>query len=145
MAILQQFSGRLYIDNAGGTLTDISANGTTFTLNITNTTGSYNVLNSPWTKTTDGPRAWSVDCELIAETGTNGYSLIRDWVMATSPGARTVRIDQPDSSAGSQRYEGEARISNANGLLNANASAGDPVRVSFTLTGDGVLTASTIS
>lgn len=145
MAILQQFSGRIYIDNAGGTLTDIGANGTSFTLNVTNQTGQYNVLNTPWTKTVDGPRAWSVDCELIAETGTNGYSLLRDWITTTSPGARTVRIDQPDSSTGSQRFEGEARISNANGLLNANASAGDPVRVTFTLLGDGQLTPSTIA
>jgi hypothetical protein len=145
MAILQQFSGRIYLDNAGGTLTDIGANGTSFMLNVTNTTATYNVLNTPWTKATDGPRSWSIDCELIAETGTNGYSLIRDWVMATSPGARTVRIDQPDSSTGSQRYEGECRISNANGLLNANASAGDPVRVTFTLTGDGQLTPSIVA
>ena len=145
MAILQQFSGRIYLDNAAGTLTDIGANGTSFTLNLTNTTSQYNVLNTPWSKATDGPRSWSVDCELIAETGTNGYSLLRDWIMATSPGARTVRIDQPDSSSGSQRYEGECRIKNASGLLNANASAGDPVRVSFTLVGDGELYDSIIS
>lgn len=144
MVILQKFSGRIYVDNAGGTLTDIGGNGTTFALNVTNTTGQYNVLNTPWTKTVDGPRGWSADCELIAETGTNGYSLLRDWIMAVSPGARTVRLDQPDSQPGSQRFEGEARISNANGLLNADASAGDPVRVTFTLSGDGALTASTI-
>lgn len=144
MAILQQFSGKIYLDNAGGTLTDIGANGTKFTLNVTNTTGQYNVLNTPWTKTVDGPRGWSVDCELIAETGTNGYSLLRDWITATSPGARTVRLDQPDSNPGSQRYEGEVRVANANGLANANASAGDPVRVTFSLQGDGDLTDSVI-
>lgn len=144
MAVLQQFSGRIYVDNVGGTLTDIGASGTTFTLNILNMTGQYNTLNTPWTKTVDGPRGWSIDCELIAETGTNGYSLLRDWIMATSPGARTVRIDQPDSQPGSQRYEGECRVSNANGILNANASSGEPVRVSFTLQGDGVLTSSIV-
>ena len=144
MAVLQQFLGKLYIDNAGGTLTDISANETSFSLTVNNTTGQYNTLNTPWTRSVDGPRAWSATCELIAEPGTNGYSLLRDWIMATSPGARTVRMDQPDSAAGSQRYEGEARIQNADGLLNANASSGDPVRVSFTLVGDGALTASTV-
>jgi hypothetical protein len=142
---LQQFLGKLYIDNAGGTLTDISADDTRFSLDVTNTVGQYNTLNTPWTKATDGPRSWSVNCELIAEPGTNGYSLLRDWVMATSPGARTVRMDQPDSTTGAQRYEGEARISNASGLLMADASSGDPVRVTFTLTGDGALTASIVA
>jgi hypothetical protein len=145
MAPMQQFLGKLYIDNVGGVLTDCSPNGASFNLNVTNQTGQYATLNTPWMKTTDGPRSWSVDCELIAEAGTNAYSLLRDWIMATSPGARTVRIDQPDSLTGSQRYEGEARISNANGLLNANATSGDPVRVSFTLTGDGILTPSIVA
>lgn len=145
MAIGQQFQGKMYLDNAGGTLTDISANETSFTLNVTNATATYGVLNTVWQKAVDGIRSWSVDCELIMETGTNGYSLLRDWIMATSPGARTVRLDQPDSLSGSQRYEGEVRIQNANSLVNANAMGSDPVKVTFTLVGDGTLTASTIA
>ena len=145
MAVIQQFQGKLYIDNVGGTLTDISANESSFTLNVTNATAEYGVLNTVWKKSVDGMRGWSVDCELIAEPGTNGYSLLRDWIMATSPGARTVRMDQPDSQPGSQRYEGEARIQNTNGLLNANAMGSDPVKVTFTLIGDGALVASIIA
>lgn len=145
MAVMQQFQGKLYIDNVGGVLTDVSPNETSFTLNVQNATATYGVLNTQWQKAVDGLRSWSVDCELIAEPGTNGYSLLRDWIMAAAPGARTIRMDQPDSLTGSQRYEGEARIQNANGLLNANATGSDPVRVTFTLVGDGALTPSVIA
>lgn len=144
MAPLEKYAGKMYIDNAGGTLTDVGGNGTKFRVSVRNQVGQYVTLNTKWVKRVDGPREWQVDIELVAETGTNGYSLLRDWIMADAPGARTGRFDQPDSQPGSLRFEGEVRVQNADGLLDADASVGEVVRVTSSLMGDGALTASVI-
>jgi hypothetical protein len=145
MPVLSKGFGVVYLDNAGGTLTDVSGQGATCALSAENAVGSYFVLNSRYQKTLDGGVSWSADLEIIAETGTNGYSLIRDWFLSATGGARTFRFDQPDSTTGSQRYEGEVRLASVNGLLSAQAGAGEPVRLSVRLVGDGPLTASIVA
>lgn len=144
MAPIQQLRGKLYIDNAGGTLTDISVQDTEATLSVQNRTTTYNRLNEAWDFTLNGVRGWRISGKLLVEPGTNGFSLLCDLMFSATMNSRTIRIDQPDSQPGSRRYEGEACLGNLDGLATLMAGSAEPVEVTYELIGDGPLTASVI-
>lgn len=147
MAYIAQGQGVINIDTSAGSLTDISADTEGFGIDVDVNVGEFFTLDNDWSKSLSGGRKASVDITVIGETGTGGgYDLLSDWFFNTAhKTARTLRIDQPDSVAGSIRYSGEFRLQSLGKPHQASAGSGDPVRTVARLVGDGAITRTVIT
>lgn len=148
MAVVARGQAVVQLDNSSGTLTALTSGTVGATIEVTQNTGKYFTLDSDWQKALDGGKTWRVTLRFVADTsGTSAYSYLRDWMLPASgrSGARTIQIDFPDSTNGSQRYSGEVVIDSLTDLGSAEAGSGDPVMVTAQLTGSGVLTDSIIT
>lgn len=147
MAYIAQGQGVINLDNSAGTLTDISAGCERFGLSADINVGEFFTLGSDWGKSLSGGKKATVDLTVIGETGTShAYDLLADWLFNTAhKTARTLRIDQPDSSSGSVRYSGEFRLRTLGDAHTANAGSGDPVRTTAQLASDGTITRTVIT
>jgi len=132
------------LDNAGGTPTDISGSTNRIKSSIGQDLGRYHVHGSDWPKRLDGERDGSFTLTVLYTTAANeGFEVLRDWIFAANPGARSIRIDTPNSSAGSDRYTAEVRIEDLRWTLAADK--GGPVMVTARLMPDGEISHVTIS
>jgi len=139
-------AARVYVDIGDGTLTEISGSTTEVTPNFESSEGSVQTLEGRWpirkVCKSDGSFSLSV---VYSTTGDEGLDLLRDWWFdnANYNVARSIRIDQPDSAAGSDRYQCEAYLTSFTFTL--AASEPGPVVVSAELLPEGEITFSTIA
>jgi len=134
----------IFLDNAGGTPTDISGSTNRAKSNLSQDLARYHPHGSDWPKRLDGERDGSfILTVLYTTTADEGFDILRDWMLAASPGARSIRIDAPDSSIGSDRYTAEVRIEDLHWELGADK--GGPVAVTARLMPDGAISHATIA
>ncbi|NIP86509.1 MAG: hypothetical protein GTO03_13460 [Planctomycetales bacterium] len=133
------------LDNAGGTLTDISGSSNAVSLTFSNEVGTYRRAGS------DAPTRYleaqdlSISLSVVYSTASGeGLALLRAWAAGSIGGgdARTIRIDVPDSTSGSDRYQVEVLPGNLEIPLASNE--GGPVLVTAALESTGAYTVSTI-
>lgn len=141
MADIPQFQARVYLDNAGGSLQEL-ADTADCKLSIDNGVVDNSRINNRFSEFNDGKLSWSVQMSLYIVIGASNYAMATDWALAG--GKRTIRMDTPDSAAGSIRWEGECLLRNAGDVLSAVATSGDSAKMTLSLQGSGTLTKSTI-
>ena len=134
------------LDNDSGVLTDISGSTNAVQIRLTNEIGTYRRVDNDYPVR----RLLSKDATLslavlYSTTADEALDILRDWVSEAVAynNARTVRVDVPDSSVGSDRYQMEV-LPDGLDLALAADNAG-PVMVSATLQSTGGLTVSTIT
>lgn len=136
--------GVIYVDNAGGTPTEISATTTLFRLRGDRAIGTWTPVNGDWNNATEGGRNGQIDVTVAFDRDSaSGYSLLRDWFFAG--GARTVELYKPDTGVGSQKYSCEARIGTMDPLIASEGGNAELLTVNVTLTVDGPVTETVVT
>lgn len=126
------------LDDADGNLTDISGSTNAVQIRITNEIRTFRRVNADFpTRKLTGKDA-TADIIILYSTGADeALDIIRDWVSAAIDGddARTLRVDIPDSSIGSDRYQMEALPTGYDLSLAADEAAPATIGISFSSTG----------
>lgn len=132
----------LKIDNAGGTLTDISGTSNSVSFDFTNTTEKASVFGDSNPLVFEGPKDDKISAKgLFSTTSTEAYFLLDAW--SASGGARSIQVDTPNSSAGSKRYTAEVYLQNLK-LGELDASSAKPIMWSAEFVPSGGITRATI-
>lgn len=134
----------LQVDNASGTLTDVSGS--------TNQAGMSFSINTSETNTFEGQWAIKKACKTAVSisvsatysvTETEALNIFADWFFNSHTASRSVQIDIPDSTVGSDRYAGEFVLESFDVPLDAGDAG--VILSSVSLANDGAFTRATIS
>lgn len=129
------------VDNAGGTLTNVSGSTNQWSATMTNTNGKFFTFADSWQRVTDGGKSVSLNITaLYSPTTDEGADLFLTWYATDPSGVRTVQIDYADAS-GAKRLTGEFAIDSA--TSGATAGQGGPAQVQATLASHGAPTITT--
>ena len=111
------------LDNAVGSLTDISNYLTTITVDMSASIGVFYTFGSPSANKSEGKRDFKATLGVRpAEDSTGASRILNAWATAASTmGTRSLRVDTPDASSGSCRIDAECYLS-AWQLMNQDAS-----------------------
>jgi hypothetical protein len=157
MTVLLQNPGVVKIDNAAGTLADISDQVVSCTLTHNMTVGSYHVISTQWQQQTQGalPKVFELSLTIIKDdTATTGaYDIIQDWCTGTATastaqietGLKTVELYDPDAGIGSEKWTGEFMLVSAGAPVTKNASSGDAQQLTVTLRSHNAVTRTTVT
>lgn len=134
----------VWLDNAGGTPTDISGSAASLRPSLELEQGMYRARASAWPKHLDGGKNASVTINVVfSTTADEGWDILKDWFHASSPGARTLTWYEPSKTAGADCYSGEFRLERMS--WDDSAGAGGPVVATADLVPDGAVSHSTYS
>jgi hypothetical protein len=132
------------LDKSGGALTNISGSANNVSMNITQNIGEATTFDGDWTIKKACGKSVSVSLAVVySVTADQGLHVLRDWMFAATPGSRTIQIDIPDGSVGSDRYSGEMVIESLD--IPASSDEPGPILVSASLSNDGAFAHTTIS
>ena len=132
----------IWLDNAAGTLTDISGSTNKVQLDFSIETGMKYTLGSVWPKRFQCGKDAKFTVDAVYTTAaTEASKIINAWYHATTPGKRTLKIYVPDKNVGSDVYSCE--VVQEGPAFGLEAGSGDPVMVTFVLSPDGDVTYST--
>jgi hypothetical protein len=134
----------IHLDNAAGNLTEISGSSNQCSLDITRNVAEVFTFDGDWSIKKSCKSSISVSIQALYSTIQNeAVDVLEDWIFDQPTASKTLRIDVPDSSVGSTRYEGEFIIESY-GVPLAASEAGVIV-CSATLSNDGAVTRSIIA
>lgn len=148
MAILEQSSAIVKIDNASNTPVDISAQVKDISIGYQTNKGEYYALNVDFAYGIVGKGKY-VGTLTVYHTGVanEAQDLLIAWATAaaaTRRAARTLTVDVPDSLAGSRRVTGEFKLGGLGDIVKVDAASNEPGTSSVDLMCEGALTISTI-
>ncbi len=132
----------ILLDDTAGVPVDVSGTGNQWGLELDNLTGQAFTFAGDFPRTIDGKKNATLNVRFVfSPTANEGADLLRDcW---NNQGNRTVQIDYPDASVGSERIIGEFVLDDLS--FDAEAEDGTPLMFEATLLPDGELTLTTIS
>jgi len=133
------------LDNAAGALTDISGSSNAVTLSFSNEVGAYRRAGSDYPTRYLLAQDLTISLAVVySTTSGEALALLRAWAAGAISGgdARTIRIDVPDSTSGSDRYQVEVVPASLEIPLASNE--GGPVLVTAALESSGAYSVSTI-
>ena len=135
----------VWLDNSGGTLTNISGSSTQVDPHFTHALGTYRARNDGgWPKRLDAGKDSDVRLNVLyTSTADEGWDILREWWFASAPGARTLTWYAPSKTAGADVFSGEFRIRDLR-WTHSSRDAG-PLVVTADLVADGEVTESTYS
>lgn len=134
-------SCKIYLDDELGVLQDISGSANEVQIDLDRKLGDFNVFGDDETYRLEGKKDGSIDLTVLYTRATKeGFRLVRDWREAG--GARTIRVDVPDSSTGADRYEGEVLAEKISIPLKADEAK--PIPVKLTLKAHGKINPTTV-
>lgn len=127
----------VWLDNAAGTLTDISGSSNQVNITLTLTSGMTRTFASKWPRRKVCPKDAKVALQIVYSTAADeGADLLKDWFFASDPGARTLKIYLPDKNVGSDVFSGEFVI-DGDISIPVTAGSADPIVISVTLAVSG--------
>lgn len=132
------------LDNASGSLTDISGSSNQANMDFSAVIGEAFTFDGDWSIKKSCKAAVSIALQAVySTTADEALDLLRDWFFNSRSTSRSIQIDIPDSNAGSDRYSGEVTLES----LSIPASADDaaPILCAATLSNDGAFSHSTIA
>lgn len=135
-------------DNASDSLQDVSSSIQSVTLDAVINGTTYHTFGSRHANAQEGGIAYTVTINLYDDTSATSLAgYLREWLLDASNkgGARTFRIEKPDGTTGSTRFDMEVKPGGNAQLANLTAGSGDPAALSITLNVDGAVTETTIS
>lgn len=133
----------LWLDNASGTLTDISGSTNKVSVDFSLETGKKYTLGSSWPKRFQCGKDATIAVDVIYTTAASeAWSILKAWYFAATPGARSFKLYLPNKNVGSDVFSGEVVMEDPPNF-DAEAGSGDPIMISFVLAPDGEITHST--
>jgi len=130
------------IDDENGAPVDVSGSTNQWGLDLDNQTGQMWTFSGDWPITRDGKKNASLTIRAVYTTTNNEASdLFLDWF--NNQGQRTVTIDYPDSSVGSNRLTGDFALDDFS--QQGEAQNGEPMTVEVTLLPTNELTLTKIA
>ncbi|HML23519.1 MAG TPA: phage tail tube protein [Aggregatilinea sp.] len=129
----------IQLDNASGVLTDISGSSNKVSLSFENGVWEFRPFGNVWKAR--GVTGKDADASLDAAYTTadgEALALLRDWFFGGDDSPRTLQVNIPDNTPGSDRYQGEFVLETF--PLDLDAGADDVVMVSCTLKPNGEVT-----
>lgn len=126
------------LDNAAGALTNISGSSNRVELRLSARQMSSRTYAGDWPEMLLSSKDASITLYVVYSTTANeGLDILRDWFFSTTVyhQARTLRIDVPDSTAGSDRYQGEVKLQDLTIPLDGNRAG--PILATATLKPSG--------
>lgn len=130
------------LDNAAGSLVDLSGDVISVTLTYNVKRGSYTTVDSKTpNRTLDVPYDWQITAEYVKskDDATGMYTHLNAWLTGTD-NLRSVEVFNDDESAGSFKWSGEVAFGSPGNPVTKRGGSGDPETASVTLVGDGNLT-----
>lgn len=120
---------RIKIDDDEGAPVDVSGSTNSASLSLESDIGEYKSFSSAgWKGRLACGRDASLDVTVIGSTDTDeALALVRQWYASDHTTPRTITIDAPDSSVGSERWAGEFLIE----TVDFDLEADDPDAVEF--------------
>lgn len=135
------------IDNASGSLTDISGVDTKATIEPDRESKETFTAEGENAIVTVGKSTVKIAIEIVYSSATaEGKQLLNLWYYGTSAvskASRTIQLDVPDSATGSDRYTGEVKLSKPPSF-ELDASKAEPLILKAEFMNDGLITWSTI-
>ena len=131
----------LWLDNDGGTPTDISGSSNSINAAWTQSTGSVSTFQaSGWVKSKGGcMKSGTITITVLGTTAaTEGFTMFHDWFFNHSGDLRTVTWYEPDKNVGSHKFSGEAVIQDMTSDRPSDVS--DPVTTVATVLTSGIWT-----
>lgn len=99
------------LDNASGVLTGISGSSNQAGIGVAVETAETKTFEGQWAIKKACKTAATVSLQVLySTTADEGLDILRDWVFTSPTAARSIQIDVPDGSVGSDRYSGEMVI-----------------------------------
>jgi hypothetical protein len=96
----------IFLDDAGGTLRDISGSSNEVNLKFSNSLGEYKVFGDSSTYRIECAQDASLEMTILyTRTNNEGMDILKNW--RETRGARTVQINMPTNTPGADRYTGE--------------------------------------
>lgn len=134
----------LTVDNASGTPVDVSGSTNQANMDLSATSAETFTFQGDWAIKKTCKKAVAVAVQaLYSVTETEALNIFMDWFFNSLGTSRTVQIDIPDSSVGSDRYSGEFTLENVSVPLTADDAG--VILASIALSNDGTVTRSTIA
>jgi len=110
------------VDNAAGTPTDVSGSSNKVQIGPKNGVGEFRAFSTQWKTRVVIGKDTDIKIDFVLSSAADeAYDLFKKWFWGGDDSARTVTIDVPDSTAGSDRYSGEAVLENLDMPLDAQA------------------------
>ena len=129
---------------SGGSLVDYSDDISTATLDNNTTVGGFYTFGLAGEQTSEGQRSHSCSLGVRPSEDVAGfYYVLNAWKYpgsGTASGARSVRIQSPDATAGSYQFDFEAYPENWQALNGDASGDGTPPSLSLSLRVDGDVT-----
>jgi hypothetical protein len=131
------------LDNTAGVLTDISGSSNEVSMDFNNQLGEFRTFGTEWpVRTQCGADATISFNAIYSTTATEAVGILKAWFF-TDRDARTIRVDIPNSSVGSDRYTFEVYLESLSIPVSVEEPA--PILVSATMKPTGEVTLSTIA
>jgi hypothetical protein len=150
MTTSTQISGNSWViklDNASGTLTDISGVDTKATIDPSRDSKETYVADNENAIVTVGKSKVKIAIEIVYSSATaEGATLINAWYYGTravSIASRSIELYIPDTSSGSQKYSGEVKLSKPPSF-ELDASKAEPLILKAEFQNDGTFSFTTV-
>lgn len=136
--IINACDASLWVDNASGTLKDISGTSNAMTIALSNKVGDSPVFGSQWPRRKSCGKDCQIDLTILYSTAADeALDILRDWILSNSNAARSFAVYLPDKNVGSDKYSGEFVLESVN--IPATAGEGKPIEVKARLLIDAAL------
>lgn len=134
----------VWLDNSGGTLTDISGSSNSLTMDGSLEVGELRTFQSKWPVRTECGKDMEIGLTVIYSTASDeAMDILKNWFFASSPGARSFAAYIPTKNVGSDHFSGEVRLGSFS--FSADPTEPGPIAVSVTLLPDGEFSHTTAS
>lgn len=127
------------LDNAAGSPTDISGSSNRVELSLEHGVGEFRPFSTQWKSRVVVGKDVGVTLNIVCSTATDeAFDILKNWYFGGDDSARTLTIQVPDGSPGSDQYEGEFVLMSA--PVSLDAEADEVVMVSAELRSHGEVT-----
>ena len=110
-----------YVDNASGTLTEISGSSNNASIDMSTQTAETFTFQGQWSIRKACKTSATVSIQVLySMTADEGLDILRDWYFTNAGEIRTFQVDIPDSTNNSDRYSGEFVLESFNIPISAD-------------------------
>jgi hypothetical protein len=132
----------IWLDNAAGTLKDISGSSNSVDLAYSKVIGELRTFQTRWPRRQECGKdcVWTL-IVVYSTTSDEAFDILKTWYFQSAPNLRTCTVYLPDKNIGSDMYSGEFRLQDLK--IPVSSGNADPVTVTATLVPSGEVTLST--
>lgn len=126
----------VWLDNAAGTLNDISGSSNGIDMTFTRELGELRTYQSKWPVRMGCGKDVEITLRAIYSTASDeAADILRNWFFASTPGSRSFHIYIPDKNVGSDHYYGEVTLGDMS--FSPDPTEPGPILIEATLMADG--------